>query len=173
MTRSPRVFGVSGFSDSGKTTLIESLIPVLCRKGYRVATVKSSRENVLPPVGSDTYRHLKAGSHMAVLLGPSTTTVSFCVRRPLAELLSADIDFILIEGMKKSAIPKVWCVSDDDGETSPVETESIVAFVGSQGVKPHWAATTARLLSPDQVDEIVNMILDHAIAFSELSDHEM
>ena len=34
------IVSIVGKSDSGKTTLIEKLIPELTRRGYRVATVK-------------------------------------------------------------------------------------------------------------------------------------
>ena len=34
------IISIVGKSDSGKTTLIEKLVPELTRRGYRIATVK-------------------------------------------------------------------------------------------------------------------------------------
>ena len=35
-----KVFGIAGFSNSGKTTLIEKLIPVFNRHGLKVSVIK-------------------------------------------------------------------------------------------------------------------------------------
>jgi molybdopterin-guanine dinucleotide biosynthesis protein MobB len=40
-----RVFAISGLSGTGKTTLLERLVRELVRKGYSVATLKSTQED--------------------------------------------------------------------------------------------------------------------------------
>ncbi|MFN2366815.1 MAG: molybdopterin-guanine dinucleotide biosynthesis protein MobB, partial [Desulfurivibrionaceae bacterium] len=37
---SPRIVALVGRPDSGKTTMLEKLIPALNRRGYRIGTVK-------------------------------------------------------------------------------------------------------------------------------------
>ena len=105
-----RVFSIAGYSNSGKTTLITNVVRTLSERGYRVATVKNSKENILPPQGSDTFRHLEAGAVTSVLLGPSSSTVRYKHRINLKDLKEINADFILIEGMKESDIPKIWCI---------------------------------------------------------------
>ena len=58
-----------GRSNSGKTTLIERLIPVLIGAGYRVATVKHAGHGFeLDTEGKDSWRHKRAGASAVVVL---------------------------------------------------------------------------------------------------------
>lgn len=103
------VFAISGFSNSGKTTLITSIVKELCKRGIEVITIKSTQEDARPTEGTDTSKHLEAGAKISVLLGPSSTMTAFDRRLDLSEISSHfEADFILIEGLKSSQIPKVW-----------------------------------------------------------------
>ncbi|MGM0605274.1 MAG: molybdopterin-guanine dinucleotide biosynthesis protein B [Halobacteriota archaeon] len=64
---------ISGPSDSGKTTLVERLIPLLESDGP-VATVKSIHHSIEPDTpGTDTYRHRHAGAETVVGITPELT----------------------------------------------------------------------------------------------------
>jgi molybdopterin-guanine dinucleotide biosynthesis protein B len=57
------VVAVSGIKNSGKTSLIEKLLPALTRRGLRVATVKHDGHRFEPDrPGTDSFRHLTAGA---------------------------------------------------------------------------------------------------------------
>ncbi len=108
-----RIFSIAGLSNSGKTTLIEALVPLFKRRGYRIITVKSTKENIYPPKGKDTGRHIEAGANMTVIIGPSSTAIHISEAMTLEVVLSIyDADLVLVEGMKASDIPKLWCVRD-------------------------------------------------------------
>ena len=50
-----RVFGVVGWKNNGKTTLVERLVAYLTAQGYRVSTVKHAHHEVdLDQPGKDT-----------------------------------------------------------------------------------------------------------------------
>ena len=51
---SMRVFAVSGFSDTGKTTLVEHIVRELASQGYSIITVKSSQHAPREGEGTDT-----------------------------------------------------------------------------------------------------------------------
>src|SRR5881396_3159703 len=60
---------VVGRSNSGKTTLIERLIPELVQAGYRVATVKHAGHGFdLDTEGKDSWRHKRAGASTVIVL---------------------------------------------------------------------------------------------------------
>ena len=44
------IFAISGYKNSGKTTLIENLIPILTEYGYKVATIKHDAHDFEPDV---------------------------------------------------------------------------------------------------------------------------
>lgn len=68
-----RVVCLAGPSDSGKTTLVEKLVPKLAEDG-RVATVKSIHHDIeIDTPGTDTHRHRTAGAETVVGITPELT----------------------------------------------------------------------------------------------------
>ena len=113
----PPIIGVSGASGSGKTLLIERLVPLLRKRGARAAVVKhSTRHMEADTPGKDTDRIFKAG---ADVLGacPSESFARFhgedislwqAVRR-----VAAGCDVCLVEGYRGQAIPRIRIVSTE------------------------------------------------------------
>ena len=106
------VISIVGKSKSGKTTLIERLIPELKSRGYRVATIKHTRDDItLDEPGKDSWRHIQAGSEATVI----RTSTQVTMIKPMAEasidsivpLFAEDYDIILTEGFKQDSAPKI------------------------------------------------------------------
>ncbi|MFB6125034.1 MAG: molybdopterin-guanine dinucleotide biosynthesis protein B [Halanaeroarchaeum sp.] len=108
---------VSGYRDSGKTTLVERLVPALTERG-RVATVKSIHHDVeVDTPGKDTHRHRTAGADAVVGLTPSLTfaiTVEDRADDPesrldrgLAHLAHDEYDYVVAEGFKATPVPTI------------------------------------------------------------------
>ena len=127
--RKKRVFSVAGFSGTGKTKLISNLIGYIQDKGYSVGVIKSTSRDILQPEETDTGIFLDSGSEFTVLLGPSSTTIAYSKRVDIREVLGGyEINFIIVEGAKKSKIPKFWCVGSCDGEIQKMP-ENVKAIV--------------------------------------------
>ncbi len=97
---------ITGWSDSGKTTLIEGLIACLAKRGLRVSVLKHSHHPVMPDrAGSDTSRYLAAGAACAGFSGADGALIRFAAPT-LQELLGAlgDADLVLVEGYEKEAV---------------------------------------------------------------------
>ena len=59
----PRVFGVTGWKNAGKTTLTERLVAEFVRRGWRVATIKHAHHDIdIDRPGTDSWRHRAAGA---------------------------------------------------------------------------------------------------------------
>jgi molybdopterin-guanine dinucleotide biosynthesis protein B len=107
------IVSIVGKSDSGKTTLIEKLVPELTRRGYRVATVKHDmHEFEVDREGKDSWRHKQAGAHTVVISSPKKIALIRDVERDLKleeirDKLIQDVDLILTEGYKKDVQPKI------------------------------------------------------------------
>jgi molybdopterin-guanine dinucleotide biosynthesis protein B len=107
------IISIVGKSDSGKTTLIEKLVPELTRRGYRVATIKHDMHGFeVDREGKDSWRHKQAGAHTVVISSPKKIALIRDVERDLnleeiRDKLIQDVDLILTEGYKKDVQPKI------------------------------------------------------------------
>jgi len=107
------IVSIVGKSDSGKTTLIEKLVPELTRRGYRIATVKHDVHGFeVDQEGKDSWRHKQAGAHTVVISSPKKVALIRDVEKDLTleeirEKLIQDVDLIVSEGYKKDVQPKI------------------------------------------------------------------
>jgi molybdopterin-guanine dinucleotide biosynthesis adapter protein len=107
------IISIVGKSDSGKTTLIEKLVPELTRKGYRVATVKHDVHGFeVDREGKDSWRHKQAGAHTVIISSPQKIALIRDVEKDstLDEIRRRwvqDVDLLLSEGYKKDVQPKI------------------------------------------------------------------
>ncbi|RJP25881.1 MAG: molybdopterin-guanine dinucleotide biosynthesis protein B [Candidatus Abyssobacteria bacterium SURF_5] len=107
------VVSIVGKSDSGKTTLIEKIIPILKRRGYRVGTVKHDVHGFeMDREGKDTYRHFHSGADAVLISSPTKLALIRRAEReiPLDELVKryySDLDIVITEGFKRVNMPKI------------------------------------------------------------------
>ncbi len=107
---------IVGRSNTGKTTLIEKLIPELRSRGYRVATIKHNIHGFdIDHEGKDSWRHKKAGASLTVIASPQRIAVIEDASKDyeLSELRDRyirDVDIILSEGFKLNLHPKIEVV---------------------------------------------------------------
>lgn len=108
----PPIVCIVGKSDSGKTTLIEKLIPELRRLGYRVGTIKHDVHGFeMDHPGKDSWRHKQAGAVTTIISSPQRIGMVMDVGHDysLSELalFFSGTDIILTEGYKREEMPKV------------------------------------------------------------------
>jgi molybdopterin-guanine dinucleotide biosynthesis protein B len=108
-----KVYGVIGWKNAGKTSLMERLVTEITQRGFTVSTVKHVHHEVdLDQPGKDSYRHRAAGASEVVLASKHRFALMHEHRGPepeLAQILTvmAQVDLILVEGYKRDAHPKI------------------------------------------------------------------
>ena len=72
-----RIVSVVGTKKSGKTTVVERLLPELRRRGLRVGTLKLIHHEgfTMHAEGRDTARHWDAGADFSLAIAPGETTL--------------------------------------------------------------------------------------------------
>ena len=109
----PPVVCLVSKKDSGKTTLLEKLIPELSRRGYRLGTVKHDAHGFdIDHEGKDSWRHKQAGAATVVISSPRKIAM---VRdldeemrlKDIVERFFEDRDLVIAEGYKQSDTPKI------------------------------------------------------------------
>jgi molybdopterin-guanine dinucleotide biosynthesis protein B len=110
----PRIFGISGWKNSGKTGLAVRLVETLTARGYRVSTIKHAHHDFdIDKVGADSFRHRQAGAHEVALVSGTRFAIMHELRgapEPAFEDILARLapcDLVLIEGYKREPVPKI------------------------------------------------------------------
>lgn len=113
MAVKPCVIQLVGYSNSGKTTLLTKLIPLLERSGIRVGVIKhdGGHDFEWDQPGKDTWRYREAGASLVAIT--SKTKTAIVEQRPtqlavlVERLTQAGADLILVEGFKRESYPKL------------------------------------------------------------------
>lgn len=109
-----RIFGFTGRSGAGKTTLIEALLPVFIRRGLSVSTMKHAHHGFdMDRPGKDTWRHREAGAQEVMVVSGERWALLAEHRDPgepdvdhLIERMNP-VDLLLIEGFRAHSHPKI------------------------------------------------------------------
>lgn len=114
MATSPKIFGIAGWKNSGKTGLAVRLVSELIARGYTVSTIKHAHHDFdIDKVGADSFRHREAGAHEVTIVSGTRYAIMHELRGAaepgLAEVLArlAPCDIVLIEGYKREPVPKI------------------------------------------------------------------
>ena len=119
----PAVLAVSGLHNSGKTTLLEKLLPALRSRGLKVGIIKHDGHDFTPDVpGTDSYRLREAGAEGVAVYSGQRYLLTEMFRLTEQDLL------VLLEGFKDSGWPKIEVVRKEISDT-PVSFQPL-AVVG-------------------------------------------
>lgn len=118
-----KIFGFAGYSGSGKTTLIERLIPLFTQRGVTVSLIKHAHHAFdIDQPGKDSYRHREAGCTEVLVTSSRRWALIHELRgAPEPELEThlkrlSPCDLVLVEGFKRSRIPKLEVYRAEVGE---------------------------------------------------------
>ncbi|TPK90513.1 molybdopterin-guanine dinucleotide biosynthesis protein B [Mesorhizobium sp. B2-4-17] len=109
-----RVFGITGWKNSGKTTLTEKLVAELVRRGWKVSTVKHAHHDFdIDKPGADSFRHRQAGATEVAIVSGNRWALMHELRGEnepsLTDILArlAPCDIVLVEGYKRESHCKI------------------------------------------------------------------
>ena len=113
-----RIIGLAGWSGSGKTTLVTKVIPVLVKRGVKVATVKHAHHDFdTDQPGKDSWLHRRAGASEVAIVSSRRWAIVHELGQgpeqeaepPLADMLAklGPVDLVIVEGFKRHRHPKL------------------------------------------------------------------
>ena len=130
----PPVISIVGKSESGKTTLIEKIIPELKKRGYKIGTIKHAYHGFdIDQKGKDSWRHKKAGADITLVASPDKIAL---IKDENSESLAHlekyfdDMNLVIVEGYKKESKPKIE-VFRSTRHQKPLcqDDDNLIAFV--------------------------------------------
>lgn len=110
------VFGITGWKNSGKTTLTERIVANLVARGWRVSTVKHAHHAFdIDKEGADSWRHRVAGATEVAIVSGHRWALMHELRDEGEPSLAAILarfdpcDIVIVEGYKRESHPKIEC----------------------------------------------------------------
>lgn len=131
----------AAWSGTGKTTLLQKVIPLLCQQGVRPGLIKHTHHEMdVDTPGKDSYLLRKAGA--AQTLVASEKRWALMTETPDKEALNlaflvsrmdtSKLDIVLVEGFKGEAIPKILLFRKDCGYlTTELQIDQYVLAIAS------------------------------------------
>ena len=161
-----KVFGITGWKNSGKTTLVASLVREFTARGLSVSTVKNASEQFdIDHPQTDSHAHRLAGAQEVAIVSPKRWALMHELANheappSLDEMIAklAPCDLVLVEGFKSAPHKKIECVRDASKKEAPIwaTNESIVAVASPATVE----SGSLPRLDLNNIPEIANFIAE-------------
>ncbi len=160
-----KIFGLAGWSGSGKTSLMVRLLPELVGRGLRVSTMKHAHHafDVDKP-GKDSYEHRQAGATEVLVTSEKRWALMHELRgAPEAEMEAliarmTPVDLLLIEGFKHHAHDKLEVFRREVGKPLLCAADPRIVAVASDGAVPEAGVPVIDL---DDTRAIADFIAAH------------
>ena len=166
MTQKHRVFGVTGWKNNGKTTMVVRIVEELTKRGYKIATVKHAHHDFdIDHENTDSWKHRKAGAQEVAVVSSRRFAIihenEIEQDVPLATILErlAPCDLVIVEGYKRDSHDKleVRRTGGKEGEPLFKSDPHIVAIASDTSVDD----TTLPVFDLDDISSIVDFIETH------------
>ena len=168
-----KVVGFAGYSGSGKTHLVERLIPALKLRGLRVSVVKHAHHKFdIDHPGKDTWRHREAGAFEVIvasdrrlaLMREFEQPAQLSVHHLLAELYDG-VDWVLVEGFKGSNLLKVEVWRPDAGKPALYPDDDFIVAIATDGADRLPQATLRPVLDLNDADAVAQWLVENGHRF--------
>lgn len=160
------LLGFAAWSGTGKTTLLEAMLPKLVARGIRVAVIKHAHHNFdIDKEGKDSYRLRKAGAAQMLIssryrraMVTETPDEEATLPQLIAQLDQTQLDLILVEGFKQLHFPKIELHRQEVGKPwLHPEDSNIIAVAANVPVETHLPT-----LDINDLDQITDFVAEFA-----------
>lgn len=163
-----KVFGITGWKNSGKTSLVVKLIENLSYRGFKISTLKHAHHHFdIDKPGTDSYQHRDAGAQEVLIASGNRWALMHELiaeqEATMDSLLSrmAPVDLVIIEGYKLGQHPKLQVIrAANNTDALPESASNLVAVVSDADIDAEDYGCEGPLFSLDDIDGIADFIID-------------
>ncbi len=162
------IIGIVGWSGSGKTSLLEYLLPRLAIHGLRVNVIKHSHHDlILEPAHKDSARARSAGAAEVLVASPFRFALMHELRGAAEPSLSdhiarmAEADLTLVEGYKWEPIPKIEVYRPAIGQPILYPNDPHVLVVASDTPSPAALPRQLAWLDLNHPEQVLEWLLKY------------
>ncbi len=159
------ILGIVAYSGTGKTTLLEKVIPILKQNGLRIGLIKHAHHRFdIDHPGKDSYRLRKAGCQQTLVASKARwalITESINQQEPKLEDLvtkfnQQQLDLILVEGFKHETMTKIaLCRNLEISKTEYELDPNVIAIASDNWLNQHSNKDKLDLNKPSSIAEYI------------------
>lgn len=161
----PPIFGIIGWKDSGKTTLVERLIEEFTIRGLTVSAIKHAHHAFdIDHQDRDSYKFRSAGARRTAIVSRNRWAMIHELRTEEEPSLDEVIehigacDLIIIEGYKRARFDKIEVRNSANGKPELAPEDKHIIAVAFQG-KPQETGLPTFLV--DEISGMADFIANH------------
>lgn len=155
-----KVFSVSGYHRTGKTSTVIELIKELKHRGHKVVSIKDihSEDFTMEKENSNTMKHWEASHDVVFARGLTETYQIWHKRLSLIEMLDLlDADYVIIEGMKSIAVPRIIC-AENNKQLQELVNGTVFAISGKYADNHKTYNKLPVLSSQKNIKDLANLV---------------
>ncbi len=158
-----RIIGITGWKNSGKTTLTERLVKMFTARGLKVSTIKHAHHAFdVDKEGTDSFRHRAAGAGEVAIVSNNRWVLMHELRDEsepgLKDILArlSPCDLVIIEGYKRGTHLKIETRRREGRAMEPLASEdpNIIAIASDQAL----SGETLPVFAIDDIAAIADFI---------------
>ncbi len=161
-----KAIAVNGITLSGKTTVCETIIRELRKRGYRVGSVKEIHYEsfqIDADPNSNTHRHREAGAQLVTARGLNETDILYQSKLPIEEILKLyDHDYVILEGVSDCNVPRILTAHKAQEVEERIDCRAVLVsgvIANSNVTEVHGLPVINAL---KDADALVEFVIEHA-----------
>ena len=165
-----KVFGIVGWSGSGKTDLVSRLIKYFVKKSIIVASIKHTHHKFeIDREGKDSFKHIHAGSNEVIIYSKRKwAMISKFQQRDIniEDILNKFDDkteFVLVEGLKYSTFPKIEVIRSSLEKPTLFENDKNIKAIVCDKYDDCYKNTNTPIFIFNETDKIGNFIQNYFV----------
>jgi len=171
-----RIIGLAGWSGSGKTTLVTKVVPVLVKRGLKIATVKHAHHDFdTDQPGKDSWLHRRAGASEVAVVSSRRWAIMHelgdeaepSLDQVLAKLSA--VDLVIVEGFKRHSHPKLEVYRAAIGKPLLHPEDDCIVAVATDAPLPQAQVPVVML---DDIATIANVLQAEAMMREQIGKTE-
>ena len=163
-----KVFGIVGWSGSGKTDLTTRLISFFVKKKIFVSSIKHSHHQFeIDKEGKDSFKHIQSGSNEVIIYNKKKWALISQLQKQetnisrIIEKFDKKTEMILVEGLKYSNFPKLEVIRSCLKKPLLYKKDRYVKGIVVDKNRPDIESSNIPIFFFDETEKIANFILDY------------
>ncbi len=163
-----KVFGIVGWSGSGKTDLTCRIIKYLTKKKICVSSIKHSHHTFeIDKKGKDSFKHLQSGSNEVIIFNEKKWAQISALQTKkirfdeIIKKISKKTDVILVEGLKHNKTPKLEVVRKKNSKPLICENDDYIKAIVFDEIFTKLSKIDLPKFKFNETRKIADFILDY------------